>query len=80
MPQTSMESADRPQAGYTQEDKDQAMADYRAAADAEREKTARLKALRLEKEAAAKKAAARKARAKKRKSSSSEAQRRVRPK
>jgi hypothetical protein len=75
-----MASAERPQAGYTQEDKDQAMADYRAAADAEREKTARLKALRLEKEAAAKRSAARKARAEKRKSSASAAKKRVRSK
>lgn len=44
----------------TQEDKDQAMAEYRAEAEAARRKTERLRELRLAKEAAEGKAAAKK--------------------
>ena len=50
MADTTQDEA-RPSRAYTQEDKDQAVADYRAAAQTLRDRTARLRALRLAKEA-----------------------------
>lgn len=65
MPDTSSQAEARPPRLYTQEDKDEATAEYKAAAEALREKTTRLRALRLAKEAAEKVQPQRKSPAKK---------------